>query len=85
MFRAIVVITAAMFASIVVSMPAWAGPACATLATMEACIQCGAAKFGYDKQVAYCRNHWKPGQKPQSFEQYRKKHPECGPNSCPIN
>jgi hypothetical protein len=80
--RAILVLIA--FATLVIVKPAHAQVACATLPSLEACIQCGAAKYGYEKQAAYCRNHWKPGRKAESFKAYRKKHPECGPSGCPI-
>jgi hypothetical protein len=60
-------------------------PACATLATLRACISCGAAKYGLENQTAYCRNHWQPGSRVQSFDEFRKNHPECGATSCPIN
>src|SRR5260370_39714672 len=59
--------------------------ACATTPTMQACIECGSARFGYEAQVAYCRNNWKPGRKQQSFDEYRKTHPKCSSDGvCPI-
>jgi hypothetical protein len=74
-----------MFAVIVGAFPAKAQVACATLPSLEACIECGAAKYGRDQQTAYCRNHWKPGRKAQSYERYRKSHPECTSSGCPIS
>ena len=56
--------------------PASAAVACASLPTMEGCIECGSAKYGYEKQIAFCRNHWKPERKAQSYDEYRKKHNE---------
>jgi hypothetical protein len=40
-----------------------AATVCASLATMEACIKCGAKKYGYDAQVRHCQANWRPGQK----------------------
>lgn len=70
---------------LLVPKPVHAEIACATAATMQDCVACGSAKYGYENQVAYCRNNWKPGRKAQSFDQYRKKHPRCDANGCPIN
>ena len=40
-----------------------AAVACASLPMMDQCIQCGAAKYGYDAQVRHCRENWRPGAK----------------------
>jgi hypothetical protein len=45
--------------------PAGAVVVCASLATMEACIQCGAKKYGREAQVSHCQANWRPGQKPE--------------------
>jgi|HubBroStandDraft_6_1064221.scaffolds.fasta_scaffold3409703_1 hypothetical protein len=52
-----------------------AGPACATMPTMAACVRCGEAKYGHDVQAAYCRENWKPGRKPMEYDEWRKRHP----------
>ena len=44
-----------------------AAQACATMPTMEQCIQCGAAKYGYDAQVRHCKANWKAGAKPREW------------------
>jgi hypothetical protein len=79
-----ITLIAFVFAALTGAVPARAQVACATLPSLEACIECGAAKYGRDKQAAYCRNHWKPGRKAQSYERYRKRHPECTASGCPI-
>src|SRR5437868_11562269 len=38
------------------------GVACATLSTLEACIQCGAKKYGLEAQTRHCQSKWRPGQ-----------------------
>jgi hypothetical protein len=43
--------------------PASAAVACASLATMEACVACGEAKYGHDAQVRHCQANWHPGAK----------------------
>lgn len=44
-----------------------AGYACASLSTMQACISCGAAKYGLEAQTAHCRVNWRSGAKVRAW------------------
>jgi hypothetical protein len=57
---------AAIFAAgslMMVTTPVQAEVACANLPSIDACVRCGEAKYGHDKQVAHCQSHWQPGAK----------------------
>ena len=44
-----------------------AGVVCASLPTMEACIKCGAKKYGREAQVRHCEANWRPGRKTEQI------------------
>jgi hypothetical protein len=59
----------ALIACAAVALPAAAQAAvvCASLPTFDACVRCGAAKYGYENQVQHCRANWKPAKKKQTI------------------
>lgn len=42
---------------------AGAATVCASLPTMQACIKCGAAKYGLDAQTRHCQANWRSGRR----------------------
>jgi hypothetical protein len=58
-----------VFAFVLQFVPARAQQACATMPTLQACISCGAAKYGLGAQTAHCKANWRPGAKPRRWSE----------------